>query len=219
MHWYFDFISPFAYLQSTRLKDILPPSEVEYVPVLFAGILNHWGQKGPAELSTKRRWTFEHCAWLAHRDNIELKFPAEHPFNPLPLLRLCIAAGNTAEAVDRIFRYVWVEGHLPADTAAYQALCDEFGLSPEEINADEVKQTLRSNGDKAVAAGVFGVPTVICNERLFWGYDATDMVIASFGHGSGPDTGTDHEPDWPLEKIEAAGSVPEGLQRKQSKPG
>jgi hypothetical protein len=74
---------------------------------LFAGLLNHWDNKGPAEIPPKRTWSFEHCAWLAHEHRIRLKLPAQHPFNPLPLLRLCIALGSTTDIVHRRFRYVW----------------------------------------------------------------------------------------------------------------
>ena len=53
--WYFDFVSPFSYICLHRLKELPPDLAIEYRPVLFAGLLNHWGQKGPAELPAKRR--------------------------------------------------------------------------------------------------------------------------------------------------------------------
>jgi 2-hydroxychromene-2-carboxylate isomerase len=111
--WYFDFISPFSYLQSELLHRLPTETEVRFKPLLFAGLLNHWDNKGPAEIVPKRAWTFEHCAWLAHRHGIPMTMPAHHPFNPLPLLRLCIALGATPAAVQRLFRYVWREGKLP----------------------------------------------------------------------------------------------------------
>ncbi|MCX7274029.1 MAG: DsbA family protein, partial [Burkholderiales bacterium] len=85
LNWYFDFISPYAYLQSTRLDDFSQDVLVKCHPVLFAGLLAHHGQKGPAEIAGKRTFTYEHVAWLAERNGIALRFPASHPFNPLPL--------------------------------------------------------------------------------------------------------------------------------------
>src|SRR5260221_664563 len=67
--WYFDFVSPYSYLCLHRLKQI--PAPIVYKPVLFAGLLNHWGQKGPAEIPSKRRWTYR---WGACRA------PAPPPF-------------------------------------------------------------------------------------------------------------------------------------------
>ena len=85
--WYFDFISPYSYLQHTVLTRFEGLVQIEPVPILFAGLLEHHGQKGPAEIAGKRTFTYEHVAWLAERNGIALRFPASHPFNPLPLLR------------------------------------------------------------------------------------------------------------------------------------
>src|SRR6478735_6319451 len=138
LDWYFDFISPFSYLQS-ELLDILPADvHITFKPILFAGLLKHWDNKGPAEIPPKRLWTFEHCAWLAHKHGIALTMPGHHPFNPLPLLRLCIALGNTQEVVQRLFGYVWREGKLPTDTGHWEALLQELGATPAMLDAPEV---------------------------------------------------------------------------------
>lgn len=208
MRWYFDFISPFAYLQSTRLQEFSSQREIEFRPVLFAGLLKHWGQLGPAELPSKRQWTFEHCLWQAHRDSITLNLPPQHPFNPLPLLRLCIAAGNNSAVVERLFRYVWSDGLLPDNQSAFASLCNEFNLSPADINTDETRKQLLDNGEAAIADGVFGVPSIVYNEQLFWGYDATDMALASMARDLPAS-------DWPGAKLAAAAGLPEGLQRKR----
>ena len=67
--FWFDPISPFACLAFHRLPQALEglSYEVAYRPLLFAGLLQHWGQKGPAEIEPKRAWTFRHVAWLAQR--------------------------------------------------------------------------------------------------------------------------------------------------------
>ena len=91
--WYFDFISPFAYLQwqaVRRLPGIVPVCR----PVLLAGLLSHHGHKGPAEIPSKRLFTYRHAQWRADRAGIPMTFPPAHPFNPLAALRLCIAAGG-----------------------------------------------------------------------------------------------------------------------------
>ena len=156
MKWYFDFISPYAYLQSTCLADFEKHGPVQCVPVLFAGLLNHFDNIGPAELAPKRQWTFEYVAWLAHKHGIALTMPAHHPFNPLPLLRLCVAAGSTVAVVQRIFRFVWADGFDPEDQAAFANLCTELGVSADDLSSDTVKQTLRLNTESAADQGVFG---------------------------------------------------------------
>ena len=112
--WYFDFISPFAYLQSEQLTLLGPAVRVRYRPVLFAGLLNAHGHKGPAEIPRKRVFSYRFLVWQARRMGIAFKMPPEHPFNPLPLLRLAIACDCAPVAVHRIFRFVWRDGRLPA---------------------------------------------------------------------------------------------------------
>ena len=175
--WYFDFISPFSYLQNTALPRIAAVADVRRRPILFAGLLGHWGHLGPAEIPPKRDWTFRHCVWLAARHGIALRLPTMHPFNPLPLLRLSIALGNTAPVVDRLFAFVWVDGHVPTDRDAWDSLLVELGVDEAGLRTEGVKQGLRDTGADALAAGVFGVPTAVVDGHTFWGFDATDMLL------------------------------------------
>jgi 2-hydroxychromene-2-carboxylate isomerase len=176
--WYFDFISPFAYLQSEQLGTLGPRVDVRYRPVLFAGLLGVNGQKGPAEIAAKRTFTNRFVIWQAKRQGIALKFPPQHPFNPLPLLRLALACDCRPEAVHRIFRFVWQDGRLPDLPIEWAELTGELGVpdATADVAAPEVKQALRRNTDEAIARGVFGVPTLAIGDALFWGADATAMA-------------------------------------------
>jgi 2-hydroxychromene-2-carboxylate isomerase len=174
--WYFDFISPFAYLQWARLGELPPAVDLRLRPVLLAGILNHWGQLGPAEIATKRVFTYQHATWLAARAGLPFTMPAGHPFNPLPLLRLAWSLGPTRAVVERLFRFVWVAGHIPQQPQQWAALLAELGLARYE-ETPEAKQQLRAATDAAIGCGAFGVPTAVAGGRLFWGYDATDMLL------------------------------------------
>lgn len=176
--WYFDFISPYAYLQWQRLRREAHDLPLRNKPVLFAGLLNHWGSKGPVEIPPKRGWTYAHSLWIARRHDIPMRLPSAHPFNPLPLLRLAIALGATDDVVDRLFGFVWRDGLLPSDADAWQDLLDELLVEPSDLNCEQVKATLHANCEQAIAAGVFGVPTAVVGSQLFWGVDATDMLLA-----------------------------------------
>jgi 2-hydroxychromene-2-carboxylate isomerase len=188
LEWTFDVISPFAYLQSTQLDRFAKRAELRLQPVLFAGLLKHWGTKGPAELPSKRQITYETIAWQAHQHGIALNFPAMHPFNPLPLLRLCIALGCTYDIVQRAFRWVWVEGHLPTETEAWTQFLAQLGVDPAQLESAQVKQALAANTERAIGLQLFGVPSARCwdtasdpegaRAQLFWGFDATAMIEA-----------------------------------------
>ncbi len=177
--WYFDFISPYAYFALLKLDETLPAdAEIRMRPLLFAGLLNHHGHKGPAEIASKRVWTYQSCAWTAAQAGIPFRFPAAHPYNSLPYLRLCLAAGATRAATRTIFEALWTTGADPADPALVATLADRLGVSLATLAAPEVKQQLRANGEDAIAAGVFGVPTLVIDGQLFWGVDGMAFAAA-----------------------------------------
>lgn len=178
--FYFDVVSPYAYLAFERLPEALAGCSyvVDYRPVLFAGLLKHWGQKGPAEIEPKRAWTFRQIHWLAHAHGIDMQMPAQHPFNPLALLRLALACGPNRYTVEMLLRHVWRGGGDPVDAARLQVLTES--LVPRRNPAgEEVKAELRANTDAAIARGVFGVPTLELDGRLFWGVDSLPMLAAA----------------------------------------
>src|SRR5580698_2917593 len=101
--WYFDLISPYSYLHLKQFGRLPAGLEIEYVPVLFAGVLKHYGHKGPAEIPPKRIYTYRQLVWLAGQLGIPFKFPPAHPFNPIQALRLVLAAGPGRENVETAF--------------------------------------------------------------------------------------------------------------------
>ena len=109
---YFDIVSPFAYLLDAMLRRTDLPLALERKPALLAGLLSAHGNKGPAEIPSKRTYVYEFCTYRAHACGIPFQIPAVHPFNPLR------------------------------------------------------------------AAGVFGVPTILVADRLFWGEDSLPMLSA-----------------------------------------
>jgi 2-hydroxychromene-2-carboxylate isomerase len=182
--FYFDVISPFSALAFERLPEALIGLNVvvNYQPVLLAAMLQHWGQKGPAEMETKRQWTYRQVLWLAHRQGVELQLPAQHPFNPLALQRLAWACagphlGPSRYVVERLFHHVWHGGLDASDATRLAQLQQELtpSLDPQ---SDAVKLALRQATERAIARGVFGVPTFEVDDRLFWGLDSLDMLAA-----------------------------------------
>jgi 2-hydroxychromene-2-carboxylate isomerase len=175
--FHFDLISPFAYLAFERLPQALEGCSyaVEYKPLLFAGLLKAHGNKGPAEIEPKRQWTFRHVQWLAQHHGITMHTPAQHPFNPLPLLRLVLAAGPNRRVVEAGFRHVWVGGGDAGDPTRLAALREQLNPA-RDPEAEDVKADLRANTEAALANGVFGVPTFTLEGRHFWGLDALPML-------------------------------------------
>ena len=182
--WYFDFVSPFAYLQLAQVLRWRERLDITPVPIAFGAVLNHHGQLGPAEISGKREFSYRFVLWQAQRTGVTLRFPPQHPFNPLAALRLCIAAGTTWQAIAAIFNHLWRDGKSGATAAELGDVGRPLGIADVELAvADQhVKHALRANTDNAIAAGVFGVPTLKVDNQLFWGNDASPMIEDWLAH-------------------------------------
>ena len=205
--FYLDFISPYAFLAFEKLPVALVGHSysVTYKPILFAALLKHHGQLGPAEITPKRDWTYRQVLWLARQQGLELQMPASHPFNPLALLRLAVAAPQQGDpnryVCETVLRHVWQGGAEASDSARLQVLTDH--LKPARLpSCGEVKAQLKANTDEALALGVFGVPTFAVDDKLFWGLDALPMLAA---HLSGD--------PWFIEAWPGVGGVAPGVKR------
>lgn len=167
MRFYFDFISPYAYLAWTQLRtrpDLTP------VPILFAGLLEAHGTRGPAEVPAKRRYIFRDTLRTARRLGVPFAPPPAHPFNPLLALRVASLPTTPRSVIDALFSAVWGGGHGVTDPAEVARIAGESAIT--EANTPENKQRLRQQTDDAIARGVFGVPTIEVDGELFWGVDS-----------------------------------------------
>lgn len=179
--FYLDFISPYAWLAFNALPQTLKGIShcVVHKPVLFGAMLKHHGQLGPAEIAAKRDWTYRQVLWLAHQQGVELKLPSAHPFNPLGLLRLAVACDADGQpnrfVCEQVFRHVWCSGEDAADTDRLTALAAQ--LKPgRDLAEATVKQDLQRHTDEALRLGLFGVPSLVVDDKVFWGQDALPML-------------------------------------------
>jgi 2-hydroxychromene-2-carboxylate isomerase len=180
LRFYFDYVSPNAYLAWTQIHALAERHgvAVEPVAVLFAGLLEAHGQLGPAEVPAKIAWMSKNNLRKAARLGVKLSPPAFHPFNPLLALRassLPLDASARRALVDALFRAVWVRALHVSDPAVVEQIAAEIGLDGAALVADaarpEAKERVRTRTDDAIARGVFGVPTMEVADELFWGYD------------------------------------------------
>ena len=198
VRFYFDFLSPFAYLASEEIEVLCDNNGAQAVfkPVLFPGLLNHWGQRGPAEIPPKAAHTLRQCLRYAHHRGVPLRSPKYHPFRPLTALRACLATEDCqrATAVHALFRHGWaVGGDLGSDGAIAAALT-RAGLDGTALvkaaGQRVFKAKLKAETEAAIAEGVFGIPTMIVDDELFWGLDQLPYVALHL-QGRDPIAGID----------------------------
>ena len=201
--FYLDFISPYAHLAFEHLPQAFEglSYSVAYKPVLLGALLKQHGQLGPAEIPSKRSWTYRHVLWLGHANGIQIEMPASHPYNPLSHLRLALSTSDDVSisrfVAETIFRHVWRGGEEAGDATRLAALAAQ--LNPKRaIDSDESKVLLKRNTDEALALGVFGTPACVVDGRLFWGFDGLAMLrayLAGDAWFDGPDwSGADQRP-------------------------
>ena len=181
--WYFDVISPFAYLQWRSRERLDGHIRLRPVPVVLGALLSHYEQKGPAEIPPKRWHTYRYCQWRAAKLGIALRFPPAHPFNPIAALRMIVALDAGEAAVGAVFDAAFGKGLDVSDLDVLTSIGAALGLqdTAEAIARPEVKQKLRENTDTAIASGIFGVPSIVLNDEVFWGEDMTEMAIEYAG--------------------------------------
>ena len=175
--FYYDIVSPFAYLyikQRQRLEKFL---DISPVPVLLGGLLRAAENKGPGEIAAKRPHTYQFCVWQAEKLGIPFRFPAHHPFMTVAAQRLLVEQNANWTMVERAFDYVWVEGNDP--NQSWPEFCIYLGLPANTTKPDnpEVKKQLIDNTNQAKDHGAFGVPALVVNGHCFWGVDTIDWVL------------------------------------------
>ena len=189
LRFLFDYLSPYAWLAWRRLPPIASRHgwKVEPVPVLLAGFLGHYGHKGPAEIAPKRVYVYKDCLRQGALHGVPVVPPPSHPFNPLLALRVSgLDLGEEARGklVDALFAAAWGgddrHGRDLSDPAVVASIATSVGLD----GADLVRQAglphnkgrLRADTDAAIAAGVFGVPSMLAGGELFWGTDSLEHL-------------------------------------------
>ncbi len=180
IRFHFDYISSNAYLAWAQIHDLAARHgrALEPVPVLFAGLLEAHGQLGPAEVAPKALWMVKNNLRKAAVLGVPLHPPAHHPWNPLLSLRvssLPMPEETRHRLIDGLFRAAWVNGLHISEPDVVARIANDAGLegrtAVDAAQQPEAKERLRRQTEDAVAEGVFGVPTMIVDGELFWGYD------------------------------------------------
>jgi len=175
--FYYDVISPFAYLyikQRHRLDDKL---NIEPIPILLGGLLRSTDNKGPGEIAAKRPHTYQFCVWQAEKLGIPFRFPERHPFTSVAAQRLLTQVKADWVMVERAFDFVWIEGKDP--NLSWSEFCTYLNLPADTPRPEnpEIKAQLIANTNRAKLDGAFGIPALIVNQHCFWGLDTIEWTL------------------------------------------
>jgi len=188
IEFYFDFGSPNAYLAYTQLPALAERhgAAVVWRPMLLGGVFQATGNRSPAEVPAKGRWSCGDIQRWVRRYGIEFRHNPHFPVNTLALMRGAVGLQRRGDRaaflryVDAMFRAMWIDGRNLADPAEVAAAVGQAGFDPEDIRAltadPEVKAELKARTEEAVARGVFGAPTFFVHDELIFGQDRLHFV-------------------------------------------
>jgi 2-hydroxychromene-2-carboxylate isomerase len=187
VEFFFDFMSPYSYLASTRVERLVRQAGGTLVwrPCFLPGILRATDNRGPAEIPAKLPWLLKDLNdWVEYLGLPPIRLPAAFPQLATHANRCALVAideGKGPAFCVELFASIWRDGASAADPAVIGAALTHAGLDPARVldlaNTAPLKERLRAATDEAVARGAFGVPAFFIGDELFMGNDRLDFVV------------------------------------------
>ena len=191
LEFFYDFVSPYSYLASTRVEEVArrAGAELRWRPFLLGGVLRSADNKAPADTPAKYRHVKVDADRWARRLGVPLSFPVVHPFSAVLAMRCALAAEERGQLVPftrAAFRAVWVDGRDLASGEVLGEVADTIGLDGAALMAavPRFKDALLRQTQEAVERGAFGAPTFFVGDEMFVGNDRLDFVEEALRAGA-----------------------------------
>ena len=184
--FYFDFVSPYSFLAHKEIGKIekINAVKIKYMPILLGGLHNLAGIKAPGFIPIKAKYMIRDCKLWAEKYNITFKFNNYFPIKTLDLMRCVLVAekkGFSQNFINKVFDAIWKDGLNLNDNIIVEKLLKNLGINPKTFLMESVdfkiKDELKKRTDAAYKKGVFGAPSFIVNNNVFWGQDRLEFVL------------------------------------------
>ncbi len=188
--FYFDFISPYSFIAHQEIKKVEKKESVKikYKPILLGGLHNLHNIKAPAFIPSKAKFMIRDCKLIAEKNKIKFKFNAYFPIKTLNLMRGVLVAEEDdfkSFYIDKIFDAIWKDGINMNDQGVVDKILKNINTNPKTFllraSSQNIKTTLKRNTDDAFEKGIFGAPTFVVNNKIFWGQDRLEFAIKEAG--------------------------------------
>ena len=188
--FYFDFISPYSFLAHKEIRKIEKKNSVKirYKPILLGGLHNLHGIKAPAFIPAKAKHMIRDCKLIAEKNKIRFKFNSYFPIRSLNLMRGVLVAEEDnykSYYIDEIFNAIWQDGLNMNDEKIIEKILKNLNINPKtfllRVASTSIKESLKKKTDEAYEKGVFGAPTFVSNNKIFWGQDRIEFALNEAG--------------------------------------
>jgi len=184
--FYFDFVSPYSFLAHKKIRKIESKAKIKvrYLPILLGGLHNLHGIKAPAFIPAKARHMIRDCKLIAEKNNTKFKFNSYFPIKSLNLMRGVLVAEEDnfkSYYIDSIFDTIWQDGLNLNDENIFIKVLKNLNVNPKTFilrsSSSSIKDLLKKRTSEAYEKGVFGAPTFVSNNKIFWGQDRIEFVL------------------------------------------
>lgn len=184
--FYFDFISPYSFLAHKEIIKIEKKNSVKikYKPILLGGLHNLHGIKAPAFIPAKAKHMIRDCKLIAEKNKIKFKFNSYFPIRSLNLMRGVLVAEEDnykSYYIDSIFNAIWQDGLNMNDENIIQKILKNLNINPKTFllrsASSSIKDSLRKRTNEAYEKGIFGAPSFVSNNKVFWGQDRIEFAL------------------------------------------
>ncbi len=186
--FYFDFISPYSYLAHKKLQSLSTKNKIDitYRPILLGGLHNLGGITAPAFNEHKLKNMKNDCELVANKSNIKFKWNDKFPINSLYLMRgyLVINDNFKKKFFDICFNAYWRDNKDISNEKNIDEILNQVDLKREiflnDINENAIKDKLKNLTKDAFEKDIFGAPTFVVNNKIFWGQDRLDYALEEY---------------------------------------
>jgi 2-hydroxychromene-2-carboxylate isomerase len=184
--FYFDFISPYSFLAHKQIRKLEAKNsiKIKYKPILLGGLHNLHGIKAPAFIPAKARFMIRDCKMIAEKNEVKFKFNSYFPIKTVNLMRGVFIAeedGFKSFYIDNIFDCIWENGFNMNDQSIIDKILKNIQVNPKTFflrsTTQNIKEKLKNKTNEAYEKGIFGAPTFLINNKIFWGQDRLEFVI------------------------------------------
>ena len=184
--FYFDFASPYTFLAHKEIRKIEKENsiKIKYMPILLDALLKSVGIKANADIPIKAKYMIKDCKLWAEKKNVVFKFNNYFPIVTLNLMRCVLVAekqGFAQNFINKIFDAIWEDGLNLNDNIIVEKLLKNIGINAKKLLMESVdnkiKDELKKRTDEAYKKGIFGSPSFIVNNKIFWGQDRLEFVF------------------------------------------
>ena len=184
--FYFDFVSPYSFLAHKEIRKIEKKNSIKivYKPVLLGGLHNLHGIKAPAFIPAKAKHMIRDCKLIAEKNKIKFKFNSYFPIRSLNLMRGVLVAEEDnfkSYYVDNIYNSIWQDGLNMNDENIIQKILKNLSINPKTFvlrsTSSSIKDSLRKKTNEAYEKGIFGAPSFVANNKIFWGQDRIEFAL------------------------------------------